>query len=180
MTGRGGARCAPRHADRALLRPLVFCGCCQQTHSCSPGPRPPPVFRSAICDCLSLNVSISRALSRREILEKYDSNKLFEAYGFGAKAPRPTQPRLPPDTGGHGVGGEGLATPSFVSISPRAGGSARVLPALCAAAERCGLALLRAQRQRLQPFRGRRPGAADALPAPPPTQQRAREGGSVQ
>ena len=26
----------------------------------SPGPRPSPVFRSAICDCLSLNVSISR------------------------------------------------------------------------------------------------------------------------
>ena len=25
----------------------------------SPGPRPSPVFRSAICDCLSLNVSIS-------------------------------------------------------------------------------------------------------------------------
>ena len=25
----------------------------------SPGPRPAPVFRSAICDCLSLNVSIS-------------------------------------------------------------------------------------------------------------------------
>ena len=42
----------------------------------------------------------TRALSCREILEKYDSNKLFEAYGFGAKAPRPTQPCLPPDTGG--------------------------------------------------------------------------------
>ena len=30
----------------------------------SPGPRPSPVFRSAICDCLSLNVSISLAGSR--------------------------------------------------------------------------------------------------------------------
>jgi hypothetical protein len=28
----------------------------------SPGPRPSPVFRSAICDCLSLNVSISLRL----------------------------------------------------------------------------------------------------------------------
>jgi len=25
----------------------------------SPGPRPSPVFRSAVCDCLSLNVSVS-------------------------------------------------------------------------------------------------------------------------
>ena len=33
----------------------------------SPGPRPSPVFRSAVCDCLSLNVSVSqtnRALQR--------------------------------------------------------------------------------------------------------------------
>ena len=28
----------------------------------SPGPRPSPVFRSAVCDCLSLNVSISLSL----------------------------------------------------------------------------------------------------------------------
>jgi hypothetical protein len=31
---------------------------CENIHW-SPGPRPSPVFRSAVCDCLSLNVSIS-------------------------------------------------------------------------------------------------------------------------
>jgi hypothetical protein len=40
----------------------------------SPGPRPSPVFRSAVCDCLSLNVSVSQY-----------SFSVFAASGAGPK-----------------------------------------------------------------------------------------------
>ena len=34
----------------------------------SPGPRPSPVFRSALCDCLSLNVPVSLSLYKNAML----------------------------------------------------------------------------------------------------------------
>ena len=53
--------CSSKVRDSALRKVALFSFV---IHRCrillrSPGPRPPPVFRSAICDCLSLNVSVS-------------------------------------------------------------------------------------------------------------------------
>ena len=44
----------------------------QATLPWSPGACPPAVFRSAICDCLSLNVSFSR-LGRRQLMHMHFS-----------------------------------------------------------------------------------------------------------
>ena len=57
--------CSSKVRDSALRKVALFSFV---IHRCrillrSPGPRPPPVFRSAICDCLSLNVSVAQ-LSR--------------------------------------------------------------------------------------------------------------------
>jgi hypothetical protein len=53
----------PRLPPPTCARPVSGVGlgprCYAASLLWSPGPRPPPVFRSAICDCLSLNVSAS-------------------------------------------------------------------------------------------------------------------------
>jgi hypothetical protein len=54
-----GTRCQQSGCEKRVRNELTL----YATHGCacagpSPGPRPSPVFRSAICDCLSLNVSI--------------------------------------------------------------------------------------------------------------------------
>jgi len=53
----------PRLPPPTCARPVSGVGlgprCYTASLLWSPGPRPPPVFRSAICDCLSLNVSVS-------------------------------------------------------------------------------------------------------------------------
>ena len=56
----------------------------------SPGPRPSPVFRSAICDCLSLNVSISRRPRARVPLVVWAWDFLYA--GLSPRSPGPCSP----------------------------------------------------------------------------------------
>jgi hypothetical protein len=49
----------PRPCARAVSGVGLGPSCYAASLLWSPGPRPSPVFRSAICDCLSLNVSLS-------------------------------------------------------------------------------------------------------------------------
>ena len=56
----------------------------------SPGPRPSPVFRSAICDCLSLNVSISCRPRARVPLVVWAWDFLYA--GLSPRSPAPCSP----------------------------------------------------------------------------------------
>ena len=62
----------PRLPPPSCARPVSGVGlgpsCYPASLLWSPGPRPSPVFRSAICDCLSLNVSVPRAVSLKLLL----------------------------------------------------------------------------------------------------------------
>ena len=62
----------PRLPPPTCARPVSGVGlgprCYPASLLWSPGPRPSPVFRSAICDCLSLNVSVSQPGRRIRIL----------------------------------------------------------------------------------------------------------------
>jgi hypothetical protein len=63
----------------------------------SPGPRPSPVFRSAICDCLSLNVSISHIHFQSSSIILFFIKRIYLSLNIAPPSPAlPPRPPCPP------------------------------------------------------------------------------------